>query len=354
MADATPIALEELHPGDELLQSALWGRFKERFGWSAEPVSWHEAGHGGTLLSLSRSTPLGPLVYVPGAPAAPPTAGSGNDLLLQRLAPRITKSRPVPTVVRYDLSWPVTEGAPPPVTAAAGLQRAPVDVQPIGTVLVDLHGAEERLLARMKPKTRYNIRLAERREVEVSVAGAAEALAPQAGTPALADWYRLYRATADRHRITAHNAAYFTTLFELAAEVESPELFLLSASCRGELLGGVIISTCGRMSRYLYGASAPRHRELMANYALQWASIRVARERRCRTYDLYGIPPTDDPNHPWAGLYRFKTGFGGTIVHRCGCWDYAMRPLCYRLMRQAELLRRRYYTEIRPRLRGSR
>ena len=352
MAEASPIALDDLQPGDELLQSALWGRFKERFGWRAQPLQWKAAGSGGTLLALTRSTPLGPLAYVPGGPALP-SAPAGAARVLELLAPEITlqgrvfrDSPPVPrpTVVRYDLPWPVAEGVPP-LSPGGQLYRAPVDVQPTSTVLVSLPGDEERLLARMKSKTRYNIRLAQRRGVTVVAAAAAEAI----GEP-LADWYRLYRSTAERHRITAHSAAYFATLFELAAAVEAPELFLLSAHYRGELVGGIIVSVCGRMARYLYGASAPRQREAMANYALQWAAMQLARERRCHLYDLYGIPPAADPEHPWFGLYRFKTGFGGDIVHRWGCWDYAMRPLPYRLLRCAELLRKRYYSRLRPRL----
>ena len=353
MPDASPIALDDLQPGDELLQSALWGRFKERFGWRAQPLQWKAAGDGGTLLALTRSTPFGPLVYVPGGPARAPAAPAAMGRMLADLAPEITlqgrvlanrRQMPRPTVVRYDLPWQVAEGAPPP-RAAGRLYRAPVDVQPTSTVLVRVQGDEERLLARMKSKTRYNIRLARRRGVAVTVASAAQAL----GDP-LAGWYRLYRSTAERHRITAHSAAYFATLFEFAAAVDAPELFLLSAHYRDELVGGIIVSVCGRMARYLYGASAPRQREAMANYALQWEAMQLAQARCCRSYDLYGIPPTADPEHPWFGLYRFKTGFGGDIIHRWGCWDYAMRPLPYRLLRHAELLRRRYYGRLRPRL----
>ena len=356
MAEASPIALDDLQPGDELLQSALWGRFKERFGWRAQPLQWKAAGDGGTLLALTRSTPLGPLVYVPGGPPHPPTAPAAAGRMLEDLAPAITLQGwtfanrprvPRPTVVRYDLPWPVAEGATPP-SAAGRLCRAPVDVQPTSTVLVRLLGDEDRLLAGMKSKTRYNIRLARRRGVTVTVASAPQAL----GEP-LAGWYSLYRSTAERHRITAHSGAYFATLFELAAAVDAPELFLLSAHYRDELVGGIIVSVCGGMARYLYGASAPRQRDAMANYALQWEAMQLAQARRCHGYDLYGIPPAADPEHPWFGLYRFKTGFGGDIVHYRGCWDYAMRPLRYRLLRHAELLRRRYYSHLRPRLSGA-
>ena len=185
-----------------------------------------------------------------------------------------------PTVVRYDLPWSKGER---PATAVANLRQAPVDAQPTSTVLVSLLGQEDRLLARMKPKTRHNIRLAHRRGVGVTVTRAAVARGA-----ALAAWYRLYRETARRHRISAHSERDFATLLELAATVTAPELFLLSAFSRDELLGGIIVSVCGRMARYLYGASTPRGRELMANYALQWEAMRVARAHRCLTYDLHG------------------------------------------------------------------
>ena len=117
MAEASPIALDGLQPDDELLQSALWGRFKERFGWRAQPLQWKAAGDGGTLLALTRSTPLGPLVYVPGGPPRAPAAPAAAGRMLEDLAPAITLQGwlgagprvPRPTVVRYDLPWPVAE-----------------------------------------------------------------------------------------------------------------------------------------------------------------------------------------------------------------------------------------------------
>ena len=82
-------------------------------------------------------------------------------------------------------------------------------------------------------------------------------------------------------------------------------------------------------------------RPTVVRYALQWEAMRMARARRCLTYDLHGIPTAPDPRHRWAGLYRFKTGFGGEVVHRWGCWDRPMNPFTSPLLRRAELLRRR-------------
>jgi lipid II:glycine glycyltransferase (peptidoglycan interpeptide bridge formation enzyme) len=82
----------------------------------------------------------------------------------------------------------------------------------------------------------------------------------------------------------------------------------------------------------------------MAPYALQVKAMEDAQEAGCEEYDLFGIPPNDDPSHPMAGLYRFKTGFGGRIVHRPGSLDYPCRPLVYRLFRTAETLRKHLWT----------
>jgi len=84
----------------------------------------------------------------------------------------------------------------------------------------------------------------------------------------------------------------------------------------------------------------------MPAYCLQWRAIRDAREARCKRYDFYGIPPVDDPAHPMYGLYRFKTGFGGSIVHRTGSVDLPLRPVLYGLYRLAEAGRAFWYKKL--------
>lgn len=85
----------------------------------------------------------------------------------------------------------------------------------------------------------------------------------------------------------------------------------------------------------------------MFSYALQWGAVRLAREAGCTSYDLYGIPPEDDPAHPMHGLYRFKTGFGGTVLHRLGCHDVVLKPLLYTALRLPERARYAYYKKVR-------
>ena len=87
----------------------------------------------------------------------------------------------------------------------------------------------------------------------------------------------------------------------------------------------------------------------MPTYALQWEAMLKAKEKGCSSYDMFGIPPANDPQHPMYGLYRFKTGFGGVIHHRLGAWDYKYSSLVYPIYCVVEVLRKFYYKTIRKR-----
>jgi lipid II:glycine glycyltransferase (peptidoglycan interpeptide bridge formation enzyme) len=220
--------------------------------------------------------------------------------------------------------------------------HAPVDVQPPDTVVIDLTAREEDLLAAMHKKNRYNIRLAERKGVRVAAGSASR----------MHEWYELYRETAARDAITIHARQYYERLFELADEDEATRVRLYLAEHDGDLLAGIVVVIHGEGATYLYGASSNAKRNLMPNYALQWHAILDAKRCGCAWYDLFGIPPADEPIHPMHGLYRFKTGFGGSIVKRLGAWDVVLAPVRARLYRGAERLRDLYFHRIRRTLSG--
>ena len=110
-----------------------------------------------------------------------------------------------------------------------------------------------------------------------------------------------------------------------------------------EPLGAIITMFYKDEATYLYGASSNEHRNLMSTYLLQWQAIKDAKEYGCKVYDFYGIPPTDEPSYPMVGLYRFKTGFGGKIVHRIGSIDVFRSKILYKLYSWLEKLRSVYY-----------
>jgi lipid II:glycine glycyltransferase (peptidoglycan interpeptide bridge formation enzyme) len=221
------------------------------------------------------------------------------------------------------------------------LRRAEVEIQPVSTVILGVRKSEESILSSMKSKTRYNVRLSRKKGVSVE----------EGGGEMLEAWYRLHEQTAVRDRIAIRSKKYFCDLFEACRTYpgESPEYRILLARAQGSVVGGIILGIWKKHAWYLYGASSGTHRNLMPNYALQWRGIQIARERGCVDYDLFGIPPSDDPKHPMAGLYQFKTGFGGCILNRMGCYDVVLRPLAYRAYGGAEALRRFYFKTLKKR-----
>jgi lipid II:glycine glycyltransferase (peptidoglycan interpeptide bridge formation enzyme) len=246
-------------------------------------------------------------------------------------------------VLRFDLPW--EKGGESPAAAGGpgtlSVRKAPNDIQPPSTVLVDLRPSEEGILAAMKPKTRYNVRLAARRGVAVSC-----------GTEADFDrWYELYRVTSRRDRIAIHSRLYYADLLSHARLYggASPRVELLLARRGGELLAGNIVILWKHTAVYLTGASANEHRNLMPTYALQWHAMRLAREAECRVYDLYGIPPLPDPGHPMYGLYQFKTGFSDRVLRRWGTWDVPYHSLPFLLYSSAEAARMAFFRGMRKR-----
>mgnify|MGYP001359780522 CR=1 FL=1 len=383
---------EALADSPTFLQSAFWGRFKEGFGWKARHFIVEAASLPGQarlascgLLVMERSLYPGlRFAYVPHGPAAD-LAPDERVAWLVGLAAALKPLLPASTLfLRFDPPWyevetvsdnarPVTagsdgdesaadEGKTPAIGAAVAVLRpvldkpfrhAAADIQPPDTVLLDLSSGDAAILEGMKPKWRYNIRLAEKKGVTVS-----EARASGDWRPALSKFYELYRETSERDHIALHPESYYRALFELAAQEGQgsgprfPDLRIWTASHEGEALAAIITIFWGSQAVYLYGASSNEKRNLMPAYALQWAAIKAARDAGCSEYDFYGIPPTDDPDHPMAGLYRFKTGFGGKIVHRAGSWDYPLRPVAYSAFRTAEAARTWYYKDFRKRKHG--
>lgn len=331
------VSLLELREGNSFLQSGFWGLLKSFFGW--KPYAFCVGGK--PLLVLTRTVVnLFTIAYIPHGPEVHRI--SRNTRFLSDLSRELRKYiSPAPLFIRFDLPWEMelselSSFSSPGDTA---LVKAVSDIQPPQTVVVSLKEPEEEILRRMKTKTRYNIRLSRKKGVIVA----------KGGKELLSEWYELYKQTAERDKITIHSKEYYTKVFDIAASgrLSAPEIKLFTAEWEDELLAGIIIVIFGNRATYLYGASSNSRRNLMPNYALQWEAMKYAKEQGCEEYDLFGIPPENNPEHPMYGLYRFKTGFGGKIIHYPGCWDVPLKPSLYRLYRGAELLRKWYYKKLR-------
>ena len=174
----------------------------------------------------------------------------------------------------------------------------------------------------MKSKWRYNIRLSERKGVEVS----------EGHLDDLPAYYELMRITGERDGFGIHSLAYYRRAYDLF--VESERVRLLVATYQDEPIAGLIAYAFNEMSWYMYGASSMSHRNLMPNHQLQWRAMQWAKEIGCTQYDLWGITDrdSDDESASLSGVERFKRGFGGETVRYVGAYDYVYsRPLYHAL-----------------------
>jgi len=335
---AEPAAWESFGSAGGFLQSSFWASHKAAFGW--EPHGFLVDGI--PLGALCRRFPLGrTVVYIPRW--SPEREELKNGAYLADVAGAILPLLPEGVIViRFDLGWEIEERVNR--RALAPLRKSMVDIQPPDTVIVDLSPDPDTIFSRMRQKTRYNIRLSAKRGVTVRRAEARE----------ISVWYSIYRETAARDRITIHSEAYYSALLAPTYKALSnpggsgdvPAVTLLLAEYGGEPIGGIIVAVCGSQAIYLYGASADKHRNLMGSSLLQWEGMLLAKAAGCVSYDMFGIPPDDDPSHPMHGLFQFKTGFGGRIVHTAGCWDAVCRPLEYLLYARIEQARAGYFRKL--------
>ena len=326
---------------DSFLQSAAWGAFKSRFGWTSRAcmVAYNGFPPRPLLVLCRRLAPGLSMAYVPWGPELPPDFPADDNtrtLALAELAGELRRLLPRSTAfIRFDPPWyggEHTGGAAPRI--GAPFKRAAADIQPPDTVLIDLTASPEAMLDAMRRKWRYNIGLAGKRGVRVS----------RLDETGLDLFYRLLTETARRDGLAIHSIDYYRTLFEVCSRSAGSgggELRLYAAEHEDDALAAIVVLCRGTQAVYLYGASANHKRNLMAPYALQWRAMLDAKDSGCAVYDLFGIPPDDNPNHPMAGLYLFKTGFGGRIIHRPGSWDYPCKPLLCATFNAAEKLRKK-------------
>ncbi len=210
------------------------------------------------------------------------------------------------------------------LTSKYPVEYLPKTNQPETTLVLNLEPSQEELLNSMHQKTRYNIRLAEKKGIEIT-SGWAKKDAD--------DFWQLLQQTAERDRFTPHPKDYYFKMIETLGgpwEVaDASHVKLYRANYQGKTLAMNIMMSFGDTATYLHGASSNEGRNLMAPYLLQWQAIKDAKARKAKYYDFWGIAPTDNPKHPWAGITRFKKGFGGEVIRYWGMADIVYHSIWY-------------------------
>lgn len=197
--------------------------------------------------------------------------------------------------------------------------------------VLDLRPDENALLAGMKEKWRYNIRLAGRKGVSVRRGD---------GQVDLDTFYRLYEVTSERDQFFINNKKHYEDVMRLYSEGDRAALFL--AEYEGNAIAGMIVLRLGHWSWYMFGASSNEQRNLMPNHLLQWTAMQWARSHGCWYYDFRGIPEVLEEGQELWGVYVFKRGFGGYALRFLETHDLVYQPVVYKLyMRLLEVKRRR-------------
>jgi peptidoglycan pentaglycine glycine transferase (the first glycine) len=319
-----------LLPNAHVLQTWDWGDFKSHWGWTAQRLLWVEGDAPVAAAQiLRRPIPRTPwsFYYVSKGPVLDYTDTALATQILADLENHARQSGALfikidPDVPRQygesQSNQPLeTEGqAMLDLLAERGWRFSPEQIQFRNTVILNLAPELEDLLAGMKNKWRYNIRLAERKGVVVR----------QGNFEDIATFYKMYAETATRDGFLIRPEAYYRELWQRFLEAGRAEILL--ALVADEAAAGLILFIFGQTAWYMYGASTGQYRQLMPNHLLQWKTICRAKARGCARYDLWGAPDVFDQADRMWGVYRFKQGFGGQVVQGLGAFDYPVnRPL---------------------------
>ncbi len=309
----------EGHPCGHFMQSRMWGRLKTHWEWDAVLVRDDITGAIlGSLALLTRKVPGLPYTIMYGCRG--PVCDRSDAKVVSQLiegAKCLAKEKKAyllkldPDVLASDhkfIDTLVSLGFTPPTN-----NRNFEGIQPRFVFRLNVAGrTEENLLNSFEAKTRYNIRLARRKGVEVKVCG-------KEAVPAFS---KIMDETGKRDGFVVRPASYLERLLDCLGE----HARLYMAYYNEQPVAGSIAIWFGNKVWYLYGASSNASRNVMPNYLLQWEMIRWALEKGCEIYDFRGVSGDLSPENPLYGLYRFKKGFGGDFTEFAGEFDMILKP----------------------------
>ncbi len=315
-----------------ILQASTWAELKCGFGWAATRVVARHEGRpvaGAQILFRPLPLGLGSVAYLPKGPLVDWSDTEQCHYVLA-LCDEAARARHA-LFLQIEPDLPESDDAVR-MLKDLGFSRGRHSLQPRRTLIVDLTPSEEDILAGMKQKKRYNIRLAERRGVSVRAA------TPETAAADLFEFQRLLQNTGQRGSFAVRSDEYHRDAYRLFAPRQ--QVALLLAEYQRRPLAALMIFAFGERAWYFYGASSDQERERMPTYALQWAAMRWAKARGCRSYDLWGVPDAQADvlesefstrkDGLWP-VYRFKRGFGGRLERNVGPWERVYLPWAHRL-----------------------
>jgi len=185
---------------------------------------------------------------------------------------------------------------------------------------IDLTKSEEELMTGFTSKTRYNIRLAQRKGVKIKL---------ENSDKAFDEYIRLTRETVERQGFYAHSEHYHRLMWKF---LKKDIAYLLTASYNKEIITAWILFAYKGFLYYPYGASSEKYKNVMASNLMMWEAIRFGKKLKLKTFDLWG-------REEGKGFTHFKEGYNPNVVKFLGTWDLVTNRPAYSLYRTLETLR---------------
>jgi len=341
-------------PMPHLLQTWEWSQVKSKYGWKAMPFVWYDS-QGSTQIPIcaamvqKRTLAIGGfaaklcVLYISKGPNLDWNDVPLRSRVLQDLMALAKRQGAI--FIKIDPDVVLGTGQPGKqdslenkdgYTIKSDLEQngwffSQDQIQFRNTVLVNLVPSEEELLGRMKQKTRYNIRLAQKKGVSV-----------RPGTKA--DFhllYKMYAETSVRDGFLIRGEDYYQTVWNTFGQppasghsFSTPFSEPLIAEVDNQPVGAVSMFYFSGQAFYLFGMSRDEHREMMPNYLLQWEAMRRAKALACTVYNLWGAPDNFNEKDGLWNVFRFKEGLGGYVSRTLGAWDFTPNPIWYKLYTQ--------------------
>jgi lipid II:glycine glycyltransferase (peptidoglycan interpeptide bridge formation enzyme) len=308
----------------QLLQSWNWSVFQEKAGHQVWRFGlWEQKKLLATAVLIEHLLPLNKsYLYCPRGPILKKGLSEREKTVALKLI--LSKARDLTMETKAEEIFFRLEPTFDYRSSIIGLKKTK-SIQPANTLILNLAPSINELLASMHQKTRYNIRLAEKNEINIE--RAKETDFDQA--------WPLFEQTGSRDKFKLHPKSYYQ---KMLASLPRVELWL--AKKDNAIIAANLIGFFGDTVTYLHGASDYNCRQLMAPYLLQWTVIKEAKARGFKYYDFHGIAPSENPNHPWAGITRFKKGFGGQPTDYAGTFDFIYEKNWYKLYKLFRKLNR--------------
>lgn len=294
---------------DSCLQSWEWGAFQEAMGNKVWRLALEDEGEIIAAATFYKvKAPLGfSYFYCPRGPIL--EQGVNAVMPLFNKIAEIAKEEKV-IFFRFEPWRPIMNYDFKEMKVGDWMIVKTKDVQPSETIFLDLTKSEDQLLSEMHQKTRYNIRLAEKKGVEIE----------NMGERGFEDFWNLTETTTRRDKFSSHPKDYYQAILKTCPE----KVKLFTAKYEGEVLSAGIWSFFGDTVTYLYGASSDKERSVMSPFLLQWHLITEAKKQGFRYYDFFGIS-----EKKWPGVTRFKRGFGGEEIRYPGTYDVIFSKASY-------------------------